>query len=368
MNIRSSPGSSNQGAPSQDSSSRSSDELVDRYLQAVRFWLPKTSRQDDLLTELGEDLRSQIEDKETELGHPLDPGEIAAILKRCGSPMMVAGRLGPQRHLIGPALFPIYEFVLKMVLLWILVPIFVFIVGPVNLAYSGGDWGSAVLTTFADLWSGLFIAAGIVTLVFAIIERASTHLGTEIKWDPLKLPPLRIGERKPSPMKAVCEFGFGWFGLIWLLLLPKYPVLILGPAAAFLKAGPIVHTFYLPFVLLGVVGLVRSGITLARPQWTWFPLLSQLFQSALMLILLNYMIEAITKTPTAYPFVVVQNAARDLPNYFKIAAIVNVSILVSVGATWLGVCIAGVAQTWAFLRYLRRRTSVASGTASVGVQ
>lgn len=30
------------------------------------------------------------------------------MLKRCGSPMMVAGRLGPQRHLIGPALFPIY--------------------------------------------------------------------------------------------------------------------------------------------------------------------------------------------------------------------------------------------------------------------
>ena len=67
---------------------------------------------------------------------------MSAILKRCGSPMMVAGRLGPQRHLIGPALFPIYEFVLKMVLLWILVPVFIFIVGPVNVA-NAGSWGSA---------------------------------------------------------------------------------------------------------------------------------------------------------------------------------------------------------------------------------
>ena len=118
---------------SQDSSgndsSRNSTELIDRYLQAVRFWLPGTHRQDDLIAELGEDLRSQFEDKETELGRPLDKAEMSAILKRCGSPMMVAGRIGPQRHLIGPALFPIYEFVLKMVLLWILVPVFVFIVG-----------------------------------------------------------------------------------------------------------------------------------------------------------------------------------------------------------------------------------------------
>jgi hypothetical protein len=123
-----------------DISSRNID-LVDRYLQAVRFWLPKTHRQDDLIAELGEDLRSQIDDKETELGHTLDKVEMAAILRRCGSPMMVASRLGPQRHLIGPALFPIYEFVLKMVLLWILIPVFIFIVGPVlQTLFATSSW------------------------------------------------------------------------------------------------------------------------------------------------------------------------------------------------------------------------------------
>src|SRR5580700_3678426 len=176
--------------------SRNPNDLVDRYLQAVRFWLPKSHRQEDLIAELGEDLRSQMEEKESELGDPLEEAEMSAILKRCGSPMMVAGRLGPSRHLIGPALFPIYEFVLKMVLLWILVPVFIFAVGPANLASSGGHWASAVLETFGDLWSGLFIAAGIITLVFAIIERTSSHLGTEVKWDPLKLPPVRQEERQ----------------------------------------------------------------------------------------------------------------------------------------------------------------------------
>jgi hypothetical protein len=350
------------------SSSRNSAELIDRYLQAVRFWLPKSHRQDDLIAELGEDLRSQFDDKETELGHPLEKAEMAAILTRCGSPMMVAGRLGPQRCLIGPALFPIYDFVLKMVLLWILVPVFVFIVGPVNFAYSGGDWGSALASTFADLWSGLFIAAGIVTLVFAIIERTNKHLGSEIKWDPLKLPPVRRDERKPSPLKAVCEFGFNIFGLVWLLLLPHYPFLILGPAAALLKAAPLLHTFYVPFVLLSVVALARSGITLARPVWTWFPPLGELLQSALVLILLHYMIEAITKSPTGYPFVVLQDAARDSPKYLKLAAIVNVSILISIAGAWLGLCIAVVVQTWQFLLYLRKRPSAAERPASLGAQ
>jgi len=353
--------------PSQESS-RNSTDLIDRYLQAVRFWVPKTHRQEDLLAELGEDLRSQIEDKETELGHPLDQTEMAAILKRCGSPMMVAGRLGPQRHLIGPALFPIYEFVLKMVLLWILVPVFIFIVGPVNLANSGGNWPSAILGTFGDLWSGLFIAAGIVTLVFAIIERTGSHLGSEIKWDPLKLPPVRQEECKPSLLKAVCEFGFGCFGLVWLLLLPQYPFLILGPAAAILKAGPLLHTFYLPIVLLSIVGLLRSAITLAKPQWTWFPVSSQLLNSVFLLVVLHYMIQAIGNVPSAYPFVVLQDAVRDSPKYFKLVAIVNVSILASVAFTWLGVCIAAIIQTWEFLRYLRKRVWGAQQPASLGAQ
>ena len=347
--------------------SRSPNELVDRYLQAVRFWLPKSHRQEDLIAELGEDLRSQIEEKETELGHPLEESEMSAILRRCGSPMMVAGRLGPQRHLIGPALFPIYEFVLKMVLLWILVPVFIFIVGPVNVA-NAGSWGIGIAVTLANLWSGLFIAAGIVTLVFAIVERTSAQVGAECRWDPLKLPPVRKDERKFSLLKAVCELGFNIFGLVWLLLVPHYPFLILGPAAAILKAGPLVHMFYLPFMLLGVVALVRSGITLARPQWAWFPLLSQLLQSVLMLILLSYMIQALGKAPTAHPFLVLQDAVRDSPKYSQIVRFVNVSLLVSVAGTWLGLCIAAIVQTWEFLKYLRKRSSGLPRPASVGAR
>ena len=93
----------------------------------------------------------------------------------------------------------------------------------------------------------MFIAAGIVTLVFAIIERTSAQIGAEVQMGPAEAAARATsGERKPSSLKAVCELGFGCFGLVWLLLVPHYPFLIFGPAAAFLKAAPLWHTFYVP--------------------------------------------------------------------------------------------------------------------------
>ena len=52
------------------SKTKNPKELIDRYLQAVRFWLPKSRNQDELIAELGEDLRSQVEEKEAEVSRP----------------------------------------------------------------------------------------------------------------------------------------------------------------------------------------------------------------------------------------------------------------------------------------------------------
>lgn len=330
------------------SKAKTASELIDRYLQAVRFWLPKTESQEGLLAELGDDLRSQIEAREGELGHPATTDEAAAILKRCGAPMVVASRLGPKQYLIGPALFPIYWFVLKMVLFWILVPVFIFIVSPANWASNGKDWGVAALQTFGQLWSGLFISAGIITLVFATIERSSAHAAIACKFDPLSLPPVHQADRKPSAMKTGCQLFFGVFGLIWLLLIPNYPFLILGPAAAFLQAAPVWHKFYLPIVLLSVLSLVRSLITLAKPQWEWVPPVGEFAQAVFTLILLNFILKG------WFPYVVLTEAAKNSVQYIKVAAIVNVSILLSLAGAWLGLSIATVIQLWQLMRSARK--------------
>jgi len=344
-------------------------ELVDRYLEAVHFWLPKTERQQDVLAELGEDLRSQIENRASELGRPLEASEVSQILKRCGAPMVVASRLGPKQHLIGPALYPIYTFVLKMVLLWILVPVFIFIVGPANVVNSNGNWGLAIGQTIGNLWSGLFIAAGIITLVFAILERSHAQAQIACKFDPLALPPVRRRERRPSPVHTVCQLAFGVFGLIWLLLLPQYPALILGPAAQFLRAAPMWHPFYVPIVLVGMVALLRPAITLARPQWGWFPPLGELVQGVLSLILLHFLLHAAeTSIAAGQGFVMLTEAAGSSAQYVRVAAVVNVSILVSLLCVWVGLSIALVVNLWQLLRHLRPRVSDTRRTASLEVR
>lgn len=339
------------------STPKNPQELLDRYLQAVRFWLPKNLRQEDVLAELGEDLRSQMEEKEAELHRPINQNEVSEILKRCGMPMVVAARLAPKRYLIGPTLFPIYTFVLKMVLLWIIVPVFVFIIGPATVATHVGEPGAAIAMSLGNLWSALFTAAGVITIVFVVLERTAASAKAECKWDPMKLPPVRKRERKPSLLETFCELVFNFFGLVWLLLIPQNHFLILGPAAGYLKPGPIWHTFYLPIVAVAAYSVLRCVITLAQPQWTWFPVLGRLMQNVFTMIVLKFMLIATARVSGAswHPFVVIDQAAHS-SQLLHVSGIVNASILIGLVGMWIGLCIAVPIQTWQFIRKLRNGT------------
>jgi hypothetical protein len=87
-----------------------------------------------------------------------------------------------------------------------------------------------------------------------------------------------------------------------------------------------------------------------------------------MLLVLNDMMRAIFKAPSAYPFVVSPDAVAGSRKYCQLAGIVNLSILVSVALLGLGICIAAMVQSGEFLKYLRHRTSHTRRAASLIVQ
>jgi hypothetical protein len=95
-------------------------DLLDRYLQAVRKHLP-LKRQDDIIAELRANLESQLEEKETELGRALNPSEAEDWLRQVGSPTQMASHYQPQQYLIGPAVFAMYWYVLRMAFLWAMI-------------------------------------------------------------------------------------------------------------------------------------------------------------------------------------------------------------------------------------------------------
>jgi len=221
-------------------------ELLDRYLEAVKKHLP-WQRQDDIVAELRANLEAQLEEKEAELGRPLTKAEAEAWLKQLGSPLQVAAGYKPQQYLIGPAIFPTYRYVLQLAWTWAL--IIYAIVTVVQIFARDNFSGDALLDALLHVPLVLMTTAAWVTLVFAAIEYAIEHHCVKIpalarpsnNWSPGSLAPLghQVPGKKPRTFaQAVAEVVFGFLLLIWLLLIPRYPWLLMGPGAVILDVSP----------------------------------------------------------------------------------------------------------------------------------
>jgi hypothetical protein len=163
--------------------------LVDRYLQAVKFWLPRKQK-DDIIAELSEDLRSQIEEREAELGRKLTDTEVEPILKRCGSPMAVAGRYLPQRSLIGPALFPIYNVVIRALIFYFLLPWLLLWLGITIFSpdFRADHPGATIFASLEPWWLACTYSLFFNTLVFALLDRSQARSHLVNHWNPRALP------------------------------------------------------------------------------------------------------------------------------------------------------------------------------------
>src|SRR5579859_2218812 len=221
-------------------------ELLDRYLQAVRKHLP-WQRQDDIIAELRANLESQLDEKQTELGRLLTPAEAEAWIRQLGSPVQMASHYQPQRYLIGPAIYPVYLYVLRLASMWAII---IYIIVSTITIVLGSPSGKAVAEAAGRLPYILIQTAAWVTLVFAAIEFVAARFpekcppiaGLYAKWSPSDLPPLEPaaapGRKRRSYAQAVTEVVFGFVFLGWLLLVPEYPFLMFGPGVAFLHASP----------------------------------------------------------------------------------------------------------------------------------
>jgi hypothetical protein len=244
-------------------------DLIPRYLQAVRFWLPKT-QQDDIIAELSQDIRDQKEEQESRLGRPLNDLEIETLLRQRGSPIQVANKFLPQQSLIGPLLFPIYVFVLKVVTLCLLIPALVgviagLITGPLTHAVRGG-WQPPFAHIGAQLWSVWFTAMAVVTLVFAILERTQAKREILEKWDPRKLPPLRPKHLIPRANSAI-EVMVNLCVLVWWAWNMAAPLdLRLGNVHILLTKEW--TWFFWGILLLTLASAAVAAVNFVRPWWT----------------------------------------------------------------------------------------------------
>jgi hypothetical protein len=242
-------------------------ELLDRYLQAVGFWLPKAQKQ-DILAELSEEIHSQIDEKEAETGHPLDDVELEAILKHCGDPLLVAEHYLPSQPFIGPVLFPIYRFVLKLVLLgylvpWLLVWICLLIFDP---AYRAAHPGLGQISNLSTLWSITVNSFFFITLGFALIERYHLKDWLMKDWSPRKLPAVRDPNRIPRA-NTLGDLAFGiLFCILWINFLWGRTEIVISTLRLILTSNWVY--FFWALLLLSFINIGFSIMNLFRPCWT----------------------------------------------------------------------------------------------------
>lgn len=191
--------------------------LTERYLNSVKQMLP-SSQQADIIAELREAIEARIEDRESELGRPLKAVEVEAILKSFGHPIIVAGRYGPQRTLIGPALFPIWWLSLRVCLG---IATAVYFANFVLAIFENGGLPDGLLPAM-HVWphylTSVIFIVGVVTVGTIVIERLKP--GPFEDWSLKDLSPVRVKPR--GRIEVGLTLFFEVLGLIFWLLLPLF--------------------------------------------------------------------------------------------------------------------------------------------------
>jgi hypothetical protein len=302
-------------------------QILEKYLNSVRSCLPEAQR-DDIVQELSENLHDQIEDKENELGRPLQDAEVEEILKQHGHPMVVASRYNQEKRsvafgpeLIGPVVFPFYVRVLKFNLG---ISALVFFIVIVALFFGGHRM------TAGDLLPAIFyqvtIQFAIVTLVFAIADRhfkknpeSWNYRNAKHPWHPafsFENKSKMKNDGRVSRLDSVAQVVALGVSLMWLRVAQGAPFLIFGPAAAFLKPAPFWHQFYWPVVGVACLGILQGLINLVRPDWLRVMVAYRALTAIAWIAILYFVLKA-------GPLVVLTSDASQAEGFRKTAEILN---------------------------------------------
>lgn len=313
--------------------------LVERYLNAVRFFLPRR-QQDDIVRELSENLASEMEDRGQALGRDLSEREVVDILRRHGHPALVAARFAPRQQLIGPVFFPIYVLALKLGLA-------VALVVTIALAVIAAALRGVSVPVFLDGLMAYPNRALIVfawtTLAFAALDAFGAQSRIKPDWDPRKIPNWMGGQRRPDRLHdrihAIVEVLFGALGLGWLLLVPTSPWLAMGPLATVLAFAPVWTVWYVPLVAVAVGNLILDAYGLFQPTRTARRLALKLVLLACQLVIALMILSArvwVVAGPRVRPDVVTADKLPDLLTWINTGVAIAFGVVVVITLIEMG--------------------------------
>jgi hypothetical protein len=315
-------------------------DILESYLRAVKRCLPR-AQSDDIIKELSDDLRSQIDEQQATLGRPFNDQEMMAFFKQHGDPMTIARRYRQDRHslslgweLIGPELFPMYLMMLSF-----------------NLTLTIAAVVVVSLILHAPITLNAFIVPVLaqiicLTVVFTILNLIRRKFPQPWYYPPAELAPMLPVSRWYSLVGLIM-----WATVaVWWLAVPHFPQLILGSGAAHLKLASTWHRFYVPILLLVLASISQRVLNLFHPTWTWaVPVMRMLINAAAVPILCVLMF----KSPT---LVVLADGIQNTAHYEQLVDNFNGLIRWGILGPWLWMYagISAIVYAWYSVPHLRR--------------
>jgi len=239
-------------------------DLIERYLANVRILLPKLQR-DDIIAELREVLTGCREEEGAKLGHPLTLAEEESLLREFGHPVLVAARYRPQQYLIGPELYPLYSFVLKIALAFVAGA--ALLVGIIlGTLASGSVPDTPVGIAVRIAWNGTFGAIGSITLIFEILQRYSKQLQLFSNW-PHEPPGLKKASSRVTHFsnRIAGIVANAVFILVWIRLVPVSSPLPAGDGQGLhVSLAPVWQTLYVPVVVAALYAIAVHAVRLTE--------------------------------------------------------------------------------------------------------
>jgi len=202
-------------------------DLIDRYVAEVGRHLPVRSR-DDIEKELKSTLEEMLEDRSRQSGRPRDEAMEMELLKEYGAPGKVAETYHSTQYLIGPRMYPLFIFVLKIVFSVLGV------MGIVGLGlalskvgFAGREFAQTLVQTVSGYIGIAITAFGNNVLIFAILDRVLPDTdvvtpGRHAEWDPATL----VKEQAPDTVKPAELVGEIIFTFAALVVLNFYPQIL----------------------------------------------------------------------------------------------------------------------------------------------
>jgi len=325
-------------------------DILESYLRAVKRCLPR-AQSDDIIKELSDELRSQIDEQQSSLGRPFNDQEMMAFFKQHGDPMTVARRYRQDHRslslgweLIGPEIFPTYLMFLSFNLTLTIASVVVvslIIHVPITLQ-------AFIIPVLAQIVC--------LTLVFTALNVIRRKFPQPWYYPPAELAPMLPISRWYSLVGLIM-----WATVaVWWLAVPHFPQLILGSGATHLKLASTWHRFYVPMLLLVLASMSQRVLSLFRPTWTWVvPVIRMLINGAAVPILCILMF----KSPT---LVVLAEGIQSTPHYEQLVDNTNGMIRWGILGPWLWMYtgISAIVYAWYSIPHLRRWIRRTRGQAS----